>query len=166
MTRHHDESIRDMLHRAYDEPSTPSFDVDARYVGLMRRIDLNDAMTPSQRTGADLPDPARRPHEPGPLAAAARLISRSITVLRSGRAHRAAAQTGADTGKALGVVNQPHWNNRCAALHAYLASLMDGLEEKVFGRLPDETAVYPGHGADTTLGKERSSIPEWRPRGW
>lgn len=46
------------------------------------------------------------------------------------------------------------------------ASLMGGLEEKVFGRLPDETAVYPGHGADTTLGKERSSIPEWRARGW
>jgi glyoxylase-like metal-dependent hydrolase (beta-lactamase superfamily II) len=46
------------------------------------------------------------------------------------------------------------------------ASLMDGLEEKVFGRLPDETVVYPGHGKDTTLGKERSSIPEWRARGW
>ena len=46
------------------------------------------------------------------------------------------------------------------------ASLMGGLEEKVFGRLPDETVVYPGHGADTTLGKERSSIPEWRARGW
>jgi glyoxylase-like metal-dependent hydrolase (beta-lactamase superfamily II) len=49
---------------------------------------------------------------------------------------------------------------------ADFASLMDGLEEKVFGRLPDETAVYPGHAADTTLGKERSSIPEWRARGW
>jgi glyoxylase-like metal-dependent hydrolase (beta-lactamase superfamily II) len=46
------------------------------------------------------------------------------------------------------------------------ASLMDGLEQKVFGRLPDETWVYPGHGADTTLGAERPSIPEWRARGW
>jgi glyoxylase-like metal-dependent hydrolase (beta-lactamase superfamily II) len=46
------------------------------------------------------------------------------------------------------------------------ASLMGGLEEKVFGRLPDETVVYPGHGKDTTLGKERASIPEWRARGW
>ena len=46
------------------------------------------------------------------------------------------------------------------------ASLIDGVEEKVFDRLPDETVVYPGHGADTTLGKERSSIPEWRARGW
>jgi glyoxylase-like metal-dependent hydrolase (beta-lactamase superfamily II) len=45
-------------------------------------------------------------------------------------------------------------------------TLMDDLEEKVFGRLPDETWVYPGHGRDTTLGAERGSIPEWRARGW
>jgi glyoxylase-like metal-dependent hydrolase (beta-lactamase superfamily II) len=45
-------------------------------------------------------------------------------------------------------------------------SLMDGLEQKVFGQLPDETWVYPGHGADTTLGAERPHIPEWRARGW
>ncbi len=45
-------------------------------------------------------------------------------------------------------------------------SLMGDLEMKVFGALPDETWVYPGHGADTTLGTERPSIPEWRERGW
>ncbi|MGH6655989.1 MAG: MBL fold metallo-hydrolase [Actinocrinis sp.] len=45
-------------------------------------------------------------------------------------------------------------------------SLMDGLEEKVFGSLPDETWIYPGHGNDTTLGAERASIPQWRARGW
>ena len=45
-------------------------------------------------------------------------------------------------------------------------SLMDDLEERVFGVLPDETWVYPGHGDDTNLGKERPSIPEWRARGW
>jgi len=45
-------------------------------------------------------------------------------------------------------------------------SLMDDLEAKVFARLPDATVVYPGHGADTTLGKERPAIPEWRARGW
>ena len=44
--------------------------------------------------------------------------------------------------------------------------LMDDLESKVFGRLPDETWVYPGHGKDTTLGAERASLPEWRERGW
>ena len=46
------------------------------------------------------------------------------------------------------------------------ASLMDDLEEKIFGRLPDETWFYPGHGGDSTLGAERGSIPEWRSRGW
>jgi glyoxylase-like metal-dependent hydrolase (beta-lactamase superfamily II) len=45
-------------------------------------------------------------------------------------------------------------------------SLMDGLEEKVFGPLPDETWVYPGHGNDTTLGDERPRIGQWRTRGW
>ncbi|HJU96542.1 MAG TPA: MBL fold metallo-hydrolase [Jiangellaceae bacterium] len=45
-------------------------------------------------------------------------------------------------------------------------ALMDGLEEKVFARLPDETWVYPGHGADTTLGTERPRLSEYRERGW
>jgi glyoxylase-like metal-dependent hydrolase (beta-lactamase superfamily II) len=46
------------------------------------------------------------------------------------------------------------------------AQLMGDLEERVFGPLPDETWVYPGHGDDTTLGVERPSIPEWKARGW
>ncbi|OZM76653.1 MBL fold metallo-hydrolase [Pseudonocardia sp. MH-G8] len=45
-------------------------------------------------------------------------------------------------------------------------SLMSDLEERVFGQLPDETWVYPGHGDDTTLGAERPHLGEWRERGW
>jgi glyoxylase-like metal-dependent hydrolase (beta-lactamase superfamily II) len=45
-------------------------------------------------------------------------------------------------------------------------SLMNDLEERVFGPLPDATWVYPGHGNDTTLGTERPHLPEWRSRGW
>ncbi|WP_432127414.1 MBL fold metallo-hydrolase [Streptomyces sp. bgisy082] len=45
-------------------------------------------------------------------------------------------------------------------------SLMSGLEAKLFGALPDETWVYPGHGNDTTLGTERPHLAEWRARGW
>jgi glyoxylase-like metal-dependent hydrolase (beta-lactamase superfamily II) len=45
-------------------------------------------------------------------------------------------------------------------------SLMGGLETKVFGRLPDSTWIYPGHGNDTTLGAERPHLAEWRARGW
>lgn len=46
------------------------------------------------------------------------------------------------------------------------ASLIDDIEHKVFDRLPEETWVYPGHGADTTLGAERPHLAEWRERGW
>ncbi|UQI44163.1 MBL fold metallo-hydrolase [Streptomyces sp. HU2014] len=46
------------------------------------------------------------------------------------------------------------------------AGLLDGVETKLFGQLPDETWVYPGHGADTTLGAERPHLAEWRERGW
>jgi glyoxylase-like metal-dependent hydrolase (beta-lactamase superfamily II) len=45
-------------------------------------------------------------------------------------------------------------------------SMMSGLEERVFGRLPDETWIYPGHGNDSTLGAERLHLAEWRARGW
>jgi glyoxylase-like metal-dependent hydrolase (beta-lactamase superfamily II) len=46
------------------------------------------------------------------------------------------------------------------------ASLLADVSTKLFGRLPDETWVYPGHGKDTTLGAERPHLDEWRERGW
>jgi glyoxylase-like metal-dependent hydrolase (beta-lactamase superfamily II) len=49
---------------------------------------------------------------------------------------------------------------------ADFTSLMNDLEAKAFGVLPDATWVYPGHGADTTLGAERPHLAEWRARGW
>ena len=45
-------------------------------------------------------------------------------------------------------------------------TLMNDLETKVFGPLPDATWIYPGHGKDTTLGRERPHLAEWRARGW
>ncbi|GAA4555715.1 MBL fold metallo-hydrolase [Pseudonocardia xishanensis] len=44
--------------------------------------------------------------------------------------------------------------------------LMDDLEERVFGPLPDDTWFYPGHGDDSTLGEQRPHLQEWRERGW
>ncbi|TNM29500.1 MBL fold metallo-hydrolase [Streptomyces sedi] len=49
---------------------------------------------------------------------------------------------------------------------AAFTSLLADVESKLFARLPDETWVYPGHGADTTLGAERPHLAEWRERGW
>ena len=46
------------------------------------------------------------------------------------------------------------------------ASLIDDVEERLFGTLPDEAWVYPGHGKDTTIGAERPHLAEWRARGW
>jgi glyoxylase-like metal-dependent hydrolase (beta-lactamase superfamily II) len=46
------------------------------------------------------------------------------------------------------------------------ATLVDDVESKIFGRFPDDTRVYPGHGHDTTLGAERPHLAEWRERGW
>jgi glyoxylase-like metal-dependent hydrolase (beta-lactamase superfamily II) len=45
-------------------------------------------------------------------------------------------------------------------------SLIGGLENKIFGQLPDTTWIYPGHGNDSTLGAERPHLEEWRARGW
>ncbi|MHB1211354.1 MAG: MBL fold metallo-hydrolase [Candidatus Nanopelagicales bacterium] len=45
-------------------------------------------------------------------------------------------------------------------------SLYRGVVDRLFGPLPDETWVYPGHGWDTTLGAERPSLGEWHDRGW
>jgi glyoxylase-like metal-dependent hydrolase (beta-lactamase superfamily II) len=46
------------------------------------------------------------------------------------------------------------------------SSLMEDLEERIFGQLDDETWFYPGHGKDSTLGVERPHLSEWRKRGW
>jgi glyoxylase-like metal-dependent hydrolase (beta-lactamase superfamily II) len=44
-------------------------------------------------------------------------------------------------------------------------TLLDDVEAKLF-TLADDTWVYPGHGADTTLGTQRPALPDWRARGW
>jgi glyoxylase-like metal-dependent hydrolase (beta-lactamase superfamily II) len=49
---------------------------------------------------------------------------------------------------------------------ADFTSLLDDVEKKLFGQLPDDTWFYPGHGNDSTLGAERPALGEWRARGW
>jgi glyoxylase-like metal-dependent hydrolase (beta-lactamase superfamily II) len=66
------------------------------------------------------------------------------------------------TGDALfpGGIGNTHGDKK------HFESLLHDVETKLFDRLPDETWVYPGHGADTTLGTERPALPQWRARGW
>jgi glyoxylase-like metal-dependent hydrolase (beta-lactamase superfamily II) len=49
---------------------------------------------------------------------------------------------------------------------ARFTALLDDVETKVFGTLPDATWFYPGHGNDSTLGEQRPHLAEWRERGW
>jgi glyoxylase-like metal-dependent hydrolase (beta-lactamase superfamily II) len=45
------------------------------------------------------------------------------------------------------------------------AQIIDAIRTKLFV-LPDDTAVYPGHGADTKIGDEKPHLQEWIDRGW
>lgn len=45
------------------------------------------------------------------------------------------------------------------------AQVMKALDEHLF-TLPDDTRVCPGHGLDTTIGREREYVEIWRERGW
>jgi glyoxylase-like metal-dependent hydrolase (beta-lactamase superfamily II) len=49
---------------------------------------------------------------------------------------------------------------------ARFSSLIDDVEQRLFGTLPDDAWVYPGHGDDTTIGAARPHLAEWRARGW
>ncbi|MDP9383522.1 MAG: MBL fold metallo-hydrolase [Chloroflexota bacterium] len=43
--------------------------------------------------------------------------------------------------------------------------IIEQIEQKLF-TLPDDTKVLPGHGAGTTIGTEKPSLPDWKARGW
>lgn len=49
--------------------------------------------------------------------------------------------------------------------YSSFGQIMDSIEQQLFP-LADATLVYPGHGADTNLARERPAAPEWRRRGW
>ena len=38
--------------------------------------------------------------------------------------------------------------------------------ERIFDVYDDQTWLYPGHGDDTVLGRERPHLGQWRARGW
>ena len=41
-----------------------------------------------------------------------------------------------------------------------------GEPRRLFATLPDETRICPGHGLDSTIGRERPDVEAWRARGW
>jgi glyoxylase-like metal-dependent hydrolase (beta-lactamase superfamily II) len=46
------------------------------------------------------------------------------------------------------------------------ALLLGDVQSRIFDVYDDDTWIYPGHGADTTLRAERPHLQEWRERGW
>jgi glyoxylase-like metal-dependent hydrolase (beta-lactamase superfamily II) len=44
-------------------------------------------------------------------------------------------------------------------------TIIDSIDTKLF-RFPPHTIVLPGHGVDTTIGRERPHLQEWVDRGW
>jgi glyoxylase-like metal-dependent hydrolase (beta-lactamase superfamily II) len=45
-------------------------------------------------------------------------------------------------------------------------TIIRSIDDRLFGRLSDDTVVMPGHGDDTTIGSERPHLQEWVDRGW
>jgi len=45
-------------------------------------------------------------------------------------------------------------------------TIIRSIEERLFSVFPPETIVMPGHGPDTTIGRERPHLQEWIERGW
>ena len=46
------------------------------------------------------------------------------------------------------------------------SAVIGSIRDRLFGPLPDDTVVLPGHGAETTIGAERPHLQEWIDRGW
>ncbi|MDP9442495.1 MAG: MBL fold metallo-hydrolase [Actinomycetota bacterium] len=49
---------------------------------------------------------------------------------------------------------------------ASFEQIIRSIDGRLFSKLPSETIVMPGHGADTTIGRERPHLQEWVDRGW
>jgi len=45
-------------------------------------------------------------------------------------------------------------------------TIIRSIEDRILSRFTPETIVLPGHGDDTTVGRERPHLQEWVDRGW
>jgi glyoxylase-like metal-dependent hydrolase (beta-lactamase superfamily II) len=45
-------------------------------------------------------------------------------------------------------------------------TIIRSIEDRLLATLPPDTLVLPGHGVDTTIGKESPHLQEWIDRGW
>lgn len=45
-------------------------------------------------------------------------------------------------------------------------AIVDSIDRRLYATLADDVIVMPGHGDDTTIGRERPHLQEWVDRGW
>jgi glyoxylase-like metal-dependent hydrolase (beta-lactamase superfamily II) len=45
-------------------------------------------------------------------------------------------------------------------------TIIRSIDRRLFSPLPGDTIVMPGHGDDTTIGREHPHLQEWIDRGW
>ncbi|HEY3811137.1 MAG TPA: MBL fold metallo-hydrolase [Acidimicrobiales bacterium] len=45
-------------------------------------------------------------------------------------------------------------------------TIIRSIEDRLLAKLDPDTQVFPGHGADTTIGTESPHLQEWIDRGW
>ncbi len=46
------------------------------------------------------------------------------------------------------------------------ATIIASIEQRIFAPYRDDTVIWPGHGANSTLGVERPNLDTWIERGW
>jgi len=46
------------------------------------------------------------------------------------------------------------------------ATIITSIDERIFNVYGADTTIWPGHGAESTLGAERPHLDEWVARGW
>jgi glyoxylase-like metal-dependent hydrolase (beta-lactamase superfamily II) len=46
------------------------------------------------------------------------------------------------------------------------ATIITSIDERIFGVFADDVTIWPGHGAQSTIGNERPHLDEWVERGW
>jgi glyoxylase-like metal-dependent hydrolase (beta-lactamase superfamily II) len=45
-------------------------------------------------------------------------------------------------------------------------TIIRSIEDRIFRVFDDDTIIWPGHGAESTVGNERPHLDEWVARGW
>lgn len=149
----HHGALRDVVAASGARTIAGRADVEGIPVATDEPVDDGDSIRLGEVT---LDVIALRGHTPGSIA-----LAYTEPAARSGAPEAVPGRVHLFTGDSLfpgGVGNTDRDAGR-------FAQLLADVRTRLFDRF-DDAWVYPGHGADTTLGAERPHLEEWRARGW